>query len=138
MGGEGRAEGAGGVQGAAGVWADGQNAEGDGQADAEASDGAKGTAFVDRGGEDDEDEEEGGDGFEDHGRDNWKVAKERGGAERDGAPGFFRDDGSQQEGRSDAAEDLRRPIEKSVKGADALGDPEAEVAAGFEGAPETG
>src|SRR5229473_7495330 len=122
MGGEGRAEGASGVHGGAGERADGQNAEGDGQADPEAGDGAEGAAFVDRSGEDDENEKEGGDGFEDHGRDNWKVAKERGGAERDGAPGFFRDDGSQQEGRSDAAEDLRRPIEKSVEGADKFGD----------------
>src|SRR5260370_26565380 len=100
MGGDGRAEGAGGVQGAAGVWADGQNAESDGQSDAEASDGAEGAACVDRSGEDDKDEKEGGDGFEDHSRDNWKVAKERGGAERDGAPGVFGDDRCLQAGRN--------------------------------------
>ena len=63
-------------------------------------------AIVDRGGKDDEHKEKGGDRFEDHGGESGKVADQFRRAEGYGAPRFFGDDGSEEEGCGDAAEDL--------------------------------
>src|SRR5258707_15856506 len=89
MGGGGRARGESGIHGGASEGADEQEAEGDGQADAEAGDRAEGAALVDRGGEDHEDQEERGDGFKDHGREAGKKARQAPGGGGPGTPRNF-------------------------------------------------
>src|ERR1700732_5467780 len=132
MRGEGGAESAGGVHGGAGEGADDEDAESHGQTDAETGYGAEGAAIVEGSGEENQDEEERGDGFEDHGRKSGEVAKERWGAESDGVPGFVGNDGSKQEGSRDAAEHLRGPVEEGIEGANAFGDPETDGDGGIE------
>src|SRR5271170_2666748 len=61
-------QGAGGVEGASGEGIGDHDPDSEGQADGEARDGARGgLVVVYGGGEDDQDQEEGGDGFQDHG-----------------------------------------------------------------------
>src|SRR6185369_2642441 len=134
--GQGGPEGTGGIQSCTGEWTGDHDSQGDGQADAEAGDGAEGALFVDRGGEDDENEEERGDCLQDHGGKAREVAYQSGSSQRDGAPGFFGHERLQEKCGNDRAGQLSGPVENDVQGADPLGNPEAdgdrrvEVAAG--------
>src|SRR5690349_10225685 len=94
--GESGAKGAGGVEGAAGEGTGDEDSERDDEADAEAGVGSGGVAVVDGGGENGEDEEECGDGFEDKAGENREVAGESGRAEGRSPPDFLRDDGAKK------------------------------------------
>src|SRR5258707_14538849 len=103
MGGGGRARGESGIHGGASEGADEQEAEGDGQADAEAGDRAEGAALVDRGGEDHEDQEERGDGFKDHGREAGKKTEQAPRAAGHRTAGIFGGEGREEESRGEDA-----------------------------------
>ncbi len=121
-----------GVQGSSSERAGDEDAEGDRQADAKAGDRTKRAFFIDSSGEDGQNEEESGYGFESHACPARKIPGQLRCAQGDGTPGLFGNDGPQQKCGGSRAGELRGPIEDGVHGVHALGDPEADGHGGIE------
>src|SRR5712691_3721965 len=115
-----------GVQSGSGERPGNEDAEGDGQADAKAGDGAKRALFIDGCGEDRQHKKKCRDTFQSYACPNRKISSELWSSESDGAPGLFGDYGFQQERGSRRAHQLRGPVEERFNRANALGNPEAD------------
>jgi len=126
MRGERGAEGAGRVHGAACEGGGEEHIHGDGEADGEAGDFVEGALGIDGGGEENEDKEESGGGFERHAVHAREIGGEFGSAETHGAPNGVGDDGDEKIGGGGGAEELRDPVEEGLQGGQAFGDPEAD------------
>src|SRR5260370_10752291 len=115
-----------GVQSGSGERPGNEEAEGEGQADAEDGDGARRAFCIDGCGEHREHKKKRRDTFKSYACPNRKISSELRSAESDGAPGRFGDYGFQQERGSRRAHQLRGPIEEGFDRANTLGNPEAD------------